>query len=55
MSPSGCTCPREASELSDIPIDRCECVDNNDARGGISCPVTNECADDEINPKCLCT
>ncbi|KAA6354694.1 MAG: hypothetical protein EZS28_049779, partial [Streblomastix strix] len=55
ISPLGCTCPRDASELSDIPILRCECVDNNDARGGISCPVSNECADDEINPKCLCT
>ncbi|KAA6354653.1 MAG: hypothetical protein EZS28_049820, partial [Streblomastix strix] len=54
MSPSGCTCPRESSNLIDIPIDICQCVDN-DVRAGISCPITSECTDDQINPKCLCT
>ncbi|KAA6371319.1 MAG: hypothetical protein EZS28_033154 [Streblomastix strix] len=54
MSPSGCMCPRESSNLIDIPIDRCQCVDN-DVRAGISCAITSECTDDQINPKCLCT
>ncbi|KAA6372678.1 MAG: hypothetical protein EZS28_031795, partial [Streblomastix strix] len=47
-------CNDPSAELSDIPILRCECVDNNDVRAGISCPVSNECADDQINSKCLC-
>ncbi|KAA6366481.1 MAG: hypothetical protein EZS28_037992, partial [Streblomastix strix] len=40
ISPSGCMCPRESSNLIDIPIDRCQCVDN-DVRAGISCAITS--------------
>ncbi|KAA6402212.1 MAG: hypothetical protein EZS28_002264 [Streblomastix strix] len=49
------SCDDPSANMSNIPILLCECNGDSDPRAGITCPVTSECTNDQISPKCQCT
>ncbi|KAA6370998.1 MAG: hypothetical protein EZS28_033475, partial [Streblomastix strix] len=49
------TCGDSSVDLSNFPISRCSCLSNDDPRTGDLCPITNECINHSVSPKCLFT
>ncbi|KAA6386743.1 MAG: hypothetical protein EZS28_017730, partial [Streblomastix strix] len=49
------SCDDPFADLSNIPPTLCSCNNDDDPRRGITCPVTTDCTNDSISPKCLCT
>ncbi|KAA6404032.1 MAG: hypothetical protein EZS28_000432 [Streblomastix strix] len=49
-TPTGCTCTRDTdlNQLDGVPPGQCECLDKDDPRVGISCPIRRKCSNEDL-------
>ncbi|KAA6402517.1 MAG: putative E3 ubiquitin-protein ligase SMURF1 [Streblomastix strix] len=57
-TPNGCTCPRDTflNQLEGVPPGQCKCLDEDDPRVGISCPISRKCSSEDLqSTPCQCS
>ncbi|KAA6391947.1 MAG: hypothetical protein EZS28_012522 [Streblomastix strix] len=49
-TPTGCTCPRniDLNQLDGVPPGQCECLDEDDLRAMIRCPLSRYCSNEDL-------